>query len=300
MYSYACRPGAGCGRGAGPGVLAAAAALLLLSGPMAGSAYAETVPVSVGGASHDIRYEGNGVSITRTDVDEAFASVILYLDVSPEGGTLVITLPRDVIDSVYQGDDDEFIVIADDGDEPSFEETVTTPDRRILRVDLDAGTEELEIVGSLLGGMPDGGGSGKEDTGAPPAPGGGQDPADGDVDPRAPGAGGAPAGEREREDGAGGDADAPITCGAGTILRDGVCVPACGAGLVLQDGVCVPRPEPASAGAQVLPAPGSSSSPVPSPAMGKELVIGAGAGLGASLVVMTVLWLIGRAGRSRD
>ena len=65
--------------------------------------YAETASVDVGGASYDVEYAGNGVTVSGIDAnpDPNFASLILNVEVSDSSGTLEITFERSFFDAVY-------------------------------------------------------------------------------------------------------------------------------------------------------------------------------------------------------
>jgi hypothetical protein len=53
-------------------------------------------------------------------------------------------------DSIYDGEDDLFFILAD-GDEPISREIQTTSQSRSLTIEVPSGTEELEIIGSEFG-----------------------------------------------------------------------------------------------------------------------------------------------------
>ena len=53
-------------------------------------------------------------------------------------------------DSIYDGEDDLFFVLAD-GDETVSREIQTTANSRTLTIEISSGTEELEIIGSVFG-----------------------------------------------------------------------------------------------------------------------------------------------------
>ena len=113
--------------------------------------YAETMSVDVEGTSYDIDYTVTGMSVSGIESDLDFISLILTVDVTDSPGILEITFDRSFYDSVYQGLDDEFIVIADGGLEPTFTETGTNPQSRTLRIELPSGTQDVEIIGSVFG-----------------------------------------------------------------------------------------------------------------------------------------------------
>ena len=112
--------------------------------------YAETISVDVEGTSYDVDYTVTGMSVSGIESDSDFISLIVTVDVTDSPGVLDITFDRTFFDSVYDGVDDEFIILAD-GDEPSFTETATTSQSRTLSIELPVGTEEIEIIGSVFG-----------------------------------------------------------------------------------------------------------------------------------------------------
>ena len=109
--------------------------------------YAETIPVDIEGTSYDIDYTATGMTVSGVEADLDFISLILTVDVTESPGTLDITFDRTLFDSTFEGLDDDFIILAD-GDEPVFSETQTNSVSRTLSIELPAGTEEIEIIGS--------------------------------------------------------------------------------------------------------------------------------------------------------
>ncbi len=91
---------------------------------------------------------GTGVNMESYQLDAEVNSIILEVEVSDSGGTLEMTFDREFFDAIYQGQDDEFLVIAD-GDLLSYEETKTTQSRSII-LNLISDVDEVEIFGSHL------------------------------------------------------------------------------------------------------------------------------------------------------
>ena len=109
--------------------------------------YAETESVIVDGTSYDVSYTGTEMTVSGIEADTDFISLILTVDVTGSSGILDITFDRSFFDSIYNEADDDFIILVD-GDEPTFTETQTNSQSRTLSIDLPAGSEEVEIIGS--------------------------------------------------------------------------------------------------------------------------------------------------------
>ena len=107
----------------------------------------ETLSVTVDGMPFDVEYTAIGLSVYEIESDTDSMSLIFYVDVNDSTGTLDVTLDRMFFDSIYDGEDDSFFVLAD-GDETSSTELQTTSNNRSLSIDVPYGTEELEIIGS--------------------------------------------------------------------------------------------------------------------------------------------------------
>jgi len=240
--------------------------------------YAETSTVNVNGVSYDVDYSGTGVTVSSITADADFVSLIIEVDVTDSPGTLEITLDRNFFDSVYQDEDDDFIVLVD-GDEPEYSETDTNDQSRTLSITLPFGTEEIEIIGSQFGSsediteepevIPE-----EEEEVTPPE----EEP---EVIP-----------EEEEEVTIPTPVEKPVDekpkteCGPGTILKDGVCIldERCGPGTVLEDGECIAEPVIES---EVTPQ-----------GLGKQLVIGVVAAFIIAGIIGLVLAIMSKASKS--
>ncbi len=233
-------------------------------------AYAFAVPgtivVDLDGTSVDVSYDADGVQIVSVQSDLEFISLLFQVEVTGSPGILEITLDRNFLDATFEGVDDEFLIITDGFDEPTFEEVETTSELRTLRIELVPGTEELEIFGTVFG-EPE---SAPDEVTEPPV----EEPPVEEPPVEEP-----PVEEPPVEE--------PKTqCGPGTVLKNGVCVleDKCGPGTVLQDGVCV-----------VTASPSTSSSP-----FSRDLIVGSGVALGIALFLIIIFAAISRASRSKN
>ena len=231
--------------------------------------HAETSSVKVGENFFDVEYVGNGVSVNGIESDLDFISLIFSVDVSSPQGVLDVTFDRSFFDSVYNGNDDDFIVLAD-GDEPTYSEVETTDSYRTLRIILPTGTEEVEIIGSVFGSPSE-----------PPVIEEPEVPEEPEVieKPTVPEVIEKPKPETSQPE----TTKPKVECGSGTILKDGVCVldERCGPGTVLENGVCVVK---------------SESAPVGS--LGKQLVYGVIAAFVIAGIIGIILALMSKASKS--
>ena len=222
------------------------------------------ITVDLEGTSVNVDYDAEGVEILGVDLDLDFISIILEVKVTGSPGILDITFDRNFFDATFQGADDVFIVIAD-GDEPDSEEIATTTQSRTLRIELPAGTDEVEIIGTEFV-MP-------EITVLEPEP-----PAPEEPEPPAPE-------EPETPD----EPEAPegpkTQCGPGTVLKGGVCVleEKCGTGTILQDGVCVASPSAKKGDVSIS----------------RDFITGGGIALGIALFMIIFFAIIARASREK-
>ncbi len=99
-------------------------------------------------ASIPFEISETGVNIESYQLDAEMNSIILKVEVIDSEGTLEITFDREFFDAIYQGQDDEFLVITD-GDLLVHKETKTTQTRTIM-LNLISDVDEVEIFGSHL------------------------------------------------------------------------------------------------------------------------------------------------------
>lgn len=114
-----------------------------------------TIRVEFQGNVFNVKASLSNGSITKIEVDPEFTSLIITVKTSAtEDGTLDITLPRELIDARtgqgHTGDDDKFIVLVDGNESDKANETATTATERSLSIPVPAGTEEIEIIGTVV------------------------------------------------------------------------------------------------------------------------------------------------------
>jgi len=236
--------------------------------------YAETISVDIEGNSFDVDYTATGMTVSGIEPDLDFISLILTVDVTDSSGTLDITFDRSFFDSTFEGVDDDFIILAD-GDEPNFTETETTAQSRTLSIEVPAGTEEVEIIGSIFG-----------DSASIPV----EEPAETEPAETEPAETEPAETEPAEIEPAETVDDTPKTqCGPGTILKDGACVldERCGPGTILKDGVCVLESTP-------------KSSETSTQGLGKEMIVGVITAIAVAGAIGIILALISRASKSKD
>jgi len=253
--------------------------LILFTIISAALVYAETESVTVDGTSYDVSYTGTEMTVSGIEADTDFISLILTVDVTGSSGTLDITFDRSFFDSIYNEADDDFIILID-GDEPTFTETQTNSISRTLSIELPAGSEEVEIIGSSFNN------SVTEETPVEETP-VEETPVEETPVEETP-VEETPVEETPVEETP--VEETPRTqCGPGTVLKDGACVldERCGPGTSLEDGVCM---------LDSTPTPTSSNSK----GLGKELIIAVVAGIVIAGTIGVILAIMSKASKSSD
>ena len=107
----------------------------------------EGTTITVSGTDFMVNYKITGGKLVSITPDVEAHSLIIAITASQDG-SLVITLPRSLIDAKMGDQDDTFFVLVD-GEEVEFEETTTSTDRT-LTIQFPAGAEEIEIIGTTV------------------------------------------------------------------------------------------------------------------------------------------------------
>ena len=123
--------------------------IVLIAAIMTPSAFADTVTTEIDSVIYEIEYSGNNVSLKSAIADLDFISLIFETEVTDSEANISITFLRDFFDAKIGIEiDDNFFILAD-GDEIQFEE-IKDDDSRTLSFSLSPGTEEIEIIGTIL------------------------------------------------------------------------------------------------------------------------------------------------------
>ena len=109
-------------------------------------------PLVVAGQTYQIQYMISGGSVKNMTIDGPTSTLTVNVD-STADGKLDIRLPRNVIDSREgtdgkTGNDKDFAVVVDDQFTDATEATPTA-DMRQISIDLDQGSQTVEIVGTF-------------------------------------------------------------------------------------------------------------------------------------------------------
>jgi hypothetical protein len=260
-----------------------------------------TSQVTVNGSTFDVRYDVTGLDVTGIEADVQSSTVTVFVTTSDVSGTIALTLDRNFFDSKTNGEDDDFLVLAD-GVDTTYQESKDSASRT-LTMTIPSGTNSVDVI--ALGSTSFGSGQPAEQPETTP-------PVETPVETTPPAEAPAetmcgtgtvlkdgqcvveqpettPPVETPEETAPPAEAPSDMTCGPGTVLKDGTCVldQTCGAGTILKDGVCV-----------------LDQAPVPqateSRGLAFELIAPIVAAFVIAFVIMGILWAIGKAGRSKN
>ena len=236
--------------------------------------------------SFDVVYSTTGMTITEIESDTESMSLILSVDVHDLNGKLNIVLERSFFDSVYNRIHSDFIILAD-GDYALFEETEINSLTRTLSITVPSGTEDIEIIGSILDdSLPIILVDSNENKSSPDVI--DKAASQAAADKAASQAAADKAASQAAADKAAADKAAQAQCGPGTILEGNACVldNRCGPGTILEGNACVLDSTLAK-----------SSAPM---GYTKELIVSVTVTLGIAGIIGIILALIARANKNKN
>ena len=105
-----------------------------------------TTPAAFADLSNLLEYDITGGEILAINLDGDANSLIISMDTKIDG-SIIVTIPRFLIDAKVSGEDDAFFVLVQ-GEEVNFEETTSDTDR-ILTIPFSKGNDEIEIIGTF-------------------------------------------------------------------------------------------------------------------------------------------------------
>jgi predicted secreted protein with PEFG-CTERM motif len=108
-----------------------------------------TFDLTVGGQTQPIQYMITGGSIENMTLNIENSTLAVSIN-STDDGTLVIRLPRNVIDAkTGQGSDTDFAAYIDNSEYTQPGENETTTDTRTLSIGFPAGSEAIDVIGTI-------------------------------------------------------------------------------------------------------------------------------------------------------
>jgi predicted secreted protein with PEFG-CTERM motif len=106
----------------------------------------DELAVKGGSKTYCVPYDISGATISKATVSAATTSIVLTIDAESDGSVLLV-IPRNVLDSQSDGADSDFIVLVD-GQEADFEEIDSDDETRSLDITFSEGASEIEIIGT--------------------------------------------------------------------------------------------------------------------------------------------------------
>ena len=100
-----------------------------------------------GGQPYPVNYSITGGTVSDMTLDTNATSLVVSVQTTGDG-SLILTLPRTLIDAKAGGNDDQFFVLVD-GADTEFNESKTSTDRTIT-VSFTDGTEQIEVIGTQV------------------------------------------------------------------------------------------------------------------------------------------------------
>ena len=107
----------------------------------------DELEAKLGDKGYCIPYTVVGAAVTGGTLNTGTKSLIVKI-VAESQGEITLVIPRSVLDSKSGSRDDSFFVLAD-GEETDYDEKATAT-KRSVTIQLPAGTEEIEIIGTRI------------------------------------------------------------------------------------------------------------------------------------------------------
>lgn len=107
----------------------------------------ETAILTIGSDEFDIQYMITGGTLNELTADQEMATITAMIT-AEEDGELMIQLPREVVDSVENGEDADYLVFVDEIEEIADDDF--GEDVRTLTIPFEAQTEQIDLVGTMV------------------------------------------------------------------------------------------------------------------------------------------------------
>jgi hypothetical protein len=109
-----------------------------------------TYNLTLGDKTYPIKYQITGGKVNGVSIEKDKSTMLVNLS-STSNGKLIIELPRNVIDSKKQGNVDDNYAVFVDGQNTVANEITNNNQVRILEIDFDNGSQQLELSGTQIG-----------------------------------------------------------------------------------------------------------------------------------------------------
>ena len=102
--------------------------------------------VKAGGQTYCISYSVTGATVKSGTLDTESKSLIVQIDANSDGD-ITLDIPRSLLDSTSDGQDDRFFVLVN-GEEQDIYSEEKTDDTRSVTIQFESGVDEMEIIGT--------------------------------------------------------------------------------------------------------------------------------------------------------
>ena len=109
-----------------------------------------TFEIDVGDSgTSDVQYSIEGGIVKNMSINKNNLALIVIIE-SADDGSLLLDIPREMLDAKKQDNTDETFIILIDGIEVPYRETVTDSDSRIITINFEKGDSNMEIIGTTI------------------------------------------------------------------------------------------------------------------------------------------------------